>query len=98
VSGELVCFARFEARPGREQELEQAIARVVTASRSEPGCLQIEAWRAINRAGRIYIHSRWRDEPAFEVHAVLPHTTEFLAGVRELITHDVDLTRTLRMV
>jgi quinol monooxygenase YgiN len=41
-----------------------------------------------------YIHSRWKDEAAFEVHAGLPHTVRFLARVQPLIDHPLDVTRT----
>ncbi|MGH2670087.1 MAG: putative quinol monooxygenase, partial [bacterium] len=41
-----------------------------------------------------YIHSRWKDEAAFENHAGLPHTVRFLERVQPLIDHPLDVTRT----
>jgi quinol monooxygenase YgiN len=43
-----------------------------------------------------YIHSRWKDEAAFDLHAELPHTVRFLARARPLIDHALDVTRTER--
>jgi len=49
--------------------------------RAEPGCLGIEYFRSTRDPALFYIHSRWRDEAAFEVHAALPHTLRFLERV-----------------
>ena len=38
-------------------------------------------------------HSRWADETAFEVHAELANTVEFLKCVEPLIDHPLDVTR-----
>jgi quinol monooxygenase YgiN len=38
-----------------------------------------------------YIHSRWKDETAFEHHADLPHTIRFVARVEPLIDHPLDV-------
>jgi quinol monooxygenase YgiN len=35
------------------------------------------------------IHSEWTDEAAFVLHAELPHTVQFLAAAKELLTHPV---------
>jgi quinol monooxygenase YgiN len=98
VSAELVIFARFDAAPRLEAALAEAISRVVIATRNEPGCLEIHGFRGTRAAARMIIHSRWRDAAAFEEHARLPHTVEFLERVRTLITHELDITRTTRLV
>jgi quinol monooxygenase YgiN len=41
-----------------------------------------------------YIHSRWKDEAAFEAHATLPLTPRFIERVETLIDHPLDATRT----
>jgi hypothetical protein len=38
-----------------------------------------------------YIHSRWVDEAAFDKHADLPHTVEFLRQVERLIDQPLDI-------
>jgi quinol monooxygenase YgiN len=44
-----------------------------------------------------YIHSRWKDEAAFERHAGLPHTLRFVERVAPLIDHALDVTRAGRI-
>ena len=90
---ELFIFARFHARPGNEDAVAEAILENMPPSRAEPGCLNIHAYRSTRDPRLFYIHSRWKDEPAFELHATLPHTVRFLERVQPLIDHPLDVTR-----
>jgi quinol monooxygenase YgiN len=90
---ELFVFARFHARAGVEHEVELAIHEVSNPTREEPGCLSYHAFRSTRDPRLFYIHSRWRDEAAFDTHADLPHTVRFLERVEPLIDHPLDVTR-----
>ena len=90
---ELAIFARFHARPGREGAVAEAILDTLAPTRGEKGCLSIHAFRSTRDPLLFYIHSRWTDEAAFELHADLPHTVRFLARVQPLIDHPLDVTR-----
>jgi len=91
---ELTIFARFHARPGQAAAVAAALREVVGPSRAEPGCVAIETFRSIQDADLFFIHSRWIDEAAFEVHAALPHTQRFLAIVGALVDHPLEVSRT----
>jgi quinol monooxygenase YgiN len=91
---ELAIIGEFRALPGREQELEALIRRVVPKTRSESACLAISAFRSNRDASVFFVHSRWTDEAAFDVHATLPHTVEFIDSLKSLITaHKVEVAR-----
>lgn len=94
---ELFIFARFHARPGNETAVADALREIVPPTREEPGCLAIHAFRSVRDSRLFYIHSRWKDEGAFELHAGLPHTTRFLTRVEPLLDHPLDVTRTERI-
>lgn len=94
---ELFISARFHARPGQEDAVESALRDTVAPSREEPGCLSIHAFRSVRDRRLFYIHSRWKDEAAFEVHAGLPHTVRFIERVAPLIDHPLDVNRTERI-
>ena len=70
-----------------------ALLDVVVPSREEPGCLSIHAYRSTRDPRLYYIHSRWKNEEAFERHAALPHTVRFVGRVEPLIDHRLDVTR-----
>lgn len=94
---ELFIFARFYALPGSEGAVAEALLDVVAPSRQEPGCLGIHAYRSVRDPRLFYVHSRWKDEPAFERHAGLPHTVRFLARVEPLVDHALDVTHAERI-
>ncbi len=93
----LFIFARFHAREGCEAELAALLAAQVAIARGEPGCLQIGAYRSTRDPRLCWIHSRWADEAAFEVHAALAQTDTFLGRVEPLIDHPFDITRTVAL-
>jgi len=94
---EMFFFARFHARPGNERAVEEALLDVLAPSRQEPGCLSIDAFRSIHDPRLFYIHSRWKDAAAFDIHAGLVHTVGFIERVEPLIDHPLDLTRAEKM-
>ena len=87
-------FARFHTRAGSEGEFEDAFHDVAEPSRAEPGCLAMHVFRSTRDPRLFYLHSRWVDEAAFDLHATLPHTTRFIERAQQLIDHPLDLTRT----
>jgi quinol monooxygenase YgiN len=92
---ELFIFARFHAREGREEAAAAALREVVGPTAAEPGCLAIGAFRASLDPRLFFIHSRWVDEAAFDLHAVLPHTVLFIRRMNELTDQPVEVVRTL---
>ncbi len=90
---EMFIFARFHARPGNEASVADVILNVITPTCEEAGCLSIHAFRSKCDPQLFYIHSRWKDEAAFDYHVDLPHTVRFLERVEPLIDHPLDVTR-----
>ena len=90
---ELFIFARFHASAGNEMAVEEELRDVLGPTREEAGCLSIHVFRSTRDPRLFYIHSHWRSEDAFELHASLPHTVRFLERVASLIDHPLDVTR-----
>ncbi len=91
---ELVIFGRFHAREGQQDAVAAALREVLGPTREEAGCLAIGHFRSVRDPRLFYVHSRWVDEAAFEVHAGLPHTVRFIELVQTLIDHPLEVTRT----
>jgi len=94
---ELYIFARFHARDGRAAALAAALRAVLAPTRAEPGCLAINAFRSLRDPSLFYVHSRWTDEAAFDIHAELPHTLAFMERVEPLIDHSFEAVRTIML-
>ena len=87
-------FVRLHARAGEESAVEGALREVLGPSREEEGCLSFQLFRSMRDRGLFYIHSRWSDEAAFQLHAELPHTLRFLKQVDALLDQPRDVART----
>ena len=66
-------------------------------SRAEPGCLGLSIFESLHEPATFAIHSEWVDEAAFDLHAQLPHTVQFLAAAGKLLGRPVQGLRT-RMI
>lgn len=91
----LTVFARFHAAPGQADAVAAAIREVAPQTRAEPDCLGIETYRSVVDPQLFHIHSRWLDEAAFERHAGLPHTVQFIAAVDALVDQPREVSRTV---
>ena len=89
----LFIFARFHAHPGKEGALEEALRANLAPTREEPGCLNIHLVRSIRDPRLFYIHSCFKDEAAFDLHAGLPYTVRMIGRVEPLIDHPFEATR-----
>jgi quinol monooxygenase YgiN len=87
-------FVRLHAREGEESAVEEALREVIGPTRGEVGCLSIHAFRSMKDRRLFFIHSRWVDEAAFQVHGGLPHTVRFLETVDALLDQPREVART----
>jgi quinol monooxygenase YgiN len=90
---ELFIFARFDVREGNENEASATLREQASRVRVETGCLAIHAFSSVRDARLFYIHSRWIDEAAFNIHAELPSTIQFVKRMQNLIDHPFEPTR-----
>ena len=87
-------FVRLHAREGDERAVEEALREVMVPSRGEAGCMSFHLFRSMRDRRLFYIHSQWADEAAFQKHAELPYTVQFLKRVDALLDQPRDVTRT----
>ena len=90
---DLFIFARFHARAGKEAAVAATLCKQIVRVRDEHGCLAIATYHALRDRRLFYIQSRWTDEAAFERHAELPNTVEFVERMETLIDHPFEATR-----
>jgi quinol monooxygenase YgiN len=90
---ELFIFARFHARECEDDAVAEVMRDMLGPVRAESGCLAIDAFRSTRDPRLFYVHSRWIDEAAFDLHAGLPHTVRSVERVEPLIDHPLEVTR-----
>lgn len=90
---ELDTIVRFHAKEGREDAVAAVMREASEPVRAEQGCVFIGYYRSTRDPRLFYIHSRWKDEAAFEIHAELPHTVRFIERMEPLIDHELKVER-----
>jgi quinol monooxygenase YgiN len=94
---ELFIFARFYVQDGCEVEAAAILLEQATRVREETGCLAIDIFASVRDPRLFYLHSRWIDEAAFDRHAELQDTLQFVTRMQRLIDHPFDVTRSFRL-
>jgi quinol monooxygenase YgiN len=90
---ELDTIVRFHAKEGHEEAIADVMQEASGPVRAEPGCVFIGYYRSTRDPRLYFIHSRWKDETAFEVHAELPHTIRFIERMQPLIDRELKVDR-----
>jgi quinol monooxygenase YgiN len=94
----LFVFVRLHSAVGNEEKVRAALTKVVRASRSEPGCVSIHAFRSARDPRLFFIHSVWNQGDAFDLHAQMPHTVTFIETVDGLLDERREVARTHAIV
>ena len=84
----------WTAKEEQQETILEVIRKMTPLSRQEPGCLTFHTFRSMRDPRLFFIHSRWVDADAFQKHAELPHTVQFLERVDALLDQPRDVTRT----
>jgi quinol monooxygenase YgiN len=71
---EVVVVATLKAKPGREDEVEAALAGIAVPSHEEPGCIRYALHRGVDDPTRIVLVERWASRQDLDEHFTHPYT------------------------
>jgi heme oxygenase (mycobilin-producing) len=66
----LIRLVKLEIHPQHAADFEQFFAAEARGIRQWPGCLDVEAYRDINQAGRFFTRSCWQSQEALDAYRV----------------------------
>ena len=70
---EVAIVVRYQAQPGRGNEVAALLARHTAATRAEPGNLDFVALRGTEDRDSFVLYERYAGADAFEAHTASPH-------------------------
>jgi len=76
----ITVVATFEAKPGKEAELQQALIGLVAPTRQEAGCLNYD----LHVLPEFLFHENWTSKAHLDAHLQSPHIKALLPRVPEL--------------
>jgi len=89
---ELTLIATTIARPASADRVAAAMARLVTPTRREAGCLEYVMHRGVDEPERIVFYERWTSDAHLEAHTRTPHFLACMEAI-EGLTERVELVR-----
>ena len=85
---EAFVFARLHARPGKRGEVHRSHVRGSGSHTQRARLPSLTVlFQSVRDPDEFYIHSRWQDPVAFDLHTELPHTIRFIQTVEPLLDH-----------
>lgn len=89
----LTLIAGFQAKPGQETRLREALEAMVEPSEAEPGCLSYRPLADPNRPGAMICLEEWVDEAALQRHFGTSHFKEVAKVLDEILAEPFTLRR-----
>jgi quinol monooxygenase YgiN len=80
----IIMTVLFQARPGREAELRQALTDVLEPTRKEDGCLFYDLHVATDDPSKLLFHESWASQAHHAAHDRTPHIQALRARIGEL--------------
>jgi len=83
-TAKITVVATFQARPGKENELRNALAGLVGPTRQEAGCLNYDLHIRPEEPGKFLFHENWTSKAHLDAHLQSAHIKALLPRVDEL--------------
>jgi quinol monooxygenase YgiN len=80
-----VITAQFQAKAGKEEELEQTLKGIFPFVQKEAGSNAYILHRVTNTPGKLFFYEQYKDKEAFDYHSSTPHFKELFGKVEGLI-------------
>jgi quinol monooxygenase YgiN len=81
----------FQARPGQEAELKEALISLVAPTRKEAGCLNYDLHMSLEDPAKFLFHENWTSKAHLDAHlknthiqVLLPRLDELCVGMPEI--------------
>ncbi|UAJ10677.1 putative quinol monooxygenase [Glacieibacterium megasporae] len=83
-------IVRFQARPGREDDLHAILAAMIAPTRAEPGCVNYDLHRREDDVAQFVLYEGWESKQAQADHMALPHFVTMLEAVADVVSGSSD--------
>ena len=88
----LTVVATFQARPGKEKALREALAGLLAPTHQEAGCLNYDLHVSPEDPSKFFFHENWTSKAALDAHLQAPHLKALLPRVDELCAAHPEIT------
>lgn len=76
--------ATFQARPGKEAALREALIALLGPTRKEPGCISYDMHTSPEDPAKFLFYETWQSKDDLDAHMRSPHIQKLVPRVEEL--------------
>ena len=84
-NGTVHVLALFTAAPGKEDELERVLTRLIEPTRREEGCIRYDLVRGMGRSAELAFIEEWETPEALDAHSQAEHLRRVQAEAAPLM-------------
>ena len=91
AEAKVILTARFKAKAGKEEEVEQILMSLLEPTNKEEGCLFYYLHKIKDDTGHFFFYEGYKDQAAFDAHVAKPYVQAFLSRTDELCAEAPDI-------
>jgi len=80
----LTVVAAFQARPGKEIDLKNALISLIAPTRQEAGCINYDLHQLPDDPAKFLFYENWQSKAHLDAHMQTPHLKKLIPRVDEL--------------
>lgn len=87
----LTVIARIKAKPGKEQDLKEALEILVAPTLQEEGCLNYDLHEGVEDSQLLVFYENWKNRELHAKHMNSPHLDDFRAKMDSLLAEPLQV-------
>ena len=88
----ITVLARLKAKPGKEEQLREALVSLIEPTRRETGCINYDLHLGLEDKVLFMFYENWTSKEVWEAHLASNHLKSFLNRADELLAEPLDVT------
>jgi|SRR5579862_3032187 len=85
-------LAQFEAKSGKEQELEEILTSLIAPTLKEEGCVNYDFHKCSDNPVQFMFYENWLNHETFKKHINSPHIKQSQTKIDELLAKPYEVT------
>jgi quinol monooxygenase YgiN len=81
----LTVIAYMKAKPGKEDELRQALTALIEPTRAESGYVNYDLHESVEQPGLFFFYENWESPEHLDAHLETPHLVDFAGRTGDLL-------------
>ena len=92
MNGKVTVVVHVRAKPGREQEVKQALLALCGPTHAEKGCINYDLHQSADDATLFLFHENWASKADLDAHLKSPHLQAWRQRAAELLVEPTRVT------